>query len=79
LALALLELARRGVFPKDVKMNNLGWNNSRLYILDFDQSIISDNAFEAADALSFLEEVNNLQLESLFFQYLVFLELPGTR
>jgi 2-polyprenyl-3-methyl-5-hydroxy-6-metoxy-1,4-benzoquinol methylase len=70
LYLSLLEIASLSIFPNDIKPNNLGWKNNRIYFLDYDQSIILDYNFENLDARSIINHLNALQVESLGFEFL---------
>jgi hypothetical protein len=67
LILSLLELARRGIFPNDIKKNNLGWKDSKLYILDYDQYIQLDSDLEIENSWKLIQSLNSLQLNSLGF------------
>ena len=67
LVFSLLELARRGVFPNDIKKNNLGWKDSKLFILDFDQSILINANFKTVSSKELIESLNKMQIESVKF------------
>ena len=68
---SLLELSSLHIFPNDIKRNNLGWKNNRIYILDYDQSIKLDSKTDIMSAHSSLTYLNFLQFNSLKF------EIPG--
>jgi hypothetical protein len=67
LILSILEIARRGVFPNDIKKNNLGWKDSRVFFLDFDQSVVLDPELDIPNSLQLLKFLNALQIQSLNF------------
>lgn len=65
---SLLELASLHVFPNDIKRNNLGRKNNRLYVLDYDQTIKLDGKTDVMSAQGALTYLNSLQFKSLKFQ-----------
>jgi 2-polyprenyl-3-methyl-5-hydroxy-6-metoxy-1,4-benzoquinol methylase len=71
LFISLLELASLYVFPNDIKRNNLGQKNNRIYVLDYDQAIKLDGEIDMMSAQSSLIHLNFLQFNSLKF------EIPG--
>lgn len=68
---SLLELASLHVFPNDIKRNNLGRKNNRLYVLDYDQTIKLNGKTDVMSAQGALTYLNSLQFKSLKF------EIPG--
>ena len=68
---SLLELASLHVFPNDIKRNNLGRKNNRLYVLDYDQAIKLNGKTDVMSAQGALTHLNSLQFKSLKF------EIPG--
>ena len=67
---SLLELASLHVFPNDIKRNNLGQKNNRIFVLDYDQAIKLDGETDAMSAKSSLTHLNFLQFNSLKFEIL---------
>jgi hypothetical protein len=65
---SLLELASLGIFPNDIKANNIGIIESRVVILDFDQFCEIDySKLHNLNAKQIVDELNNIQMKTLGF------------
>jgi hypothetical protein len=68
LFLSILELSALGFFPNDIKPNNLGWKDNKVYFLDFDQGVFLDQNLDLMDAKKTLNYLNILQTKLLGFE-----------
>lgn len=64
---SLLELASLEIFPNDLKKNNLGWKDDKLFFLDYDQAIKLNSSISGITARETLTYLNSIQLGTLNF------------